>query len=284
MKYYLILLIGVAALSSSAIFVKLISAPAIIIAFYRLLFTLVIVCPVFSANKYRQELYLVTKKQWLWGLIAGILLAFHYVLWFISLNYTSIANSTAIVTLQPLFVVGFKYLFENESISKISLLGCVTAVAGSLIICGLDLGINPQHFLGDLFALVAAAIIAVYFLLGEKFRRTTSLPVYSLISYLGSIILLGIWGVGLSLHYGGYSSQTWLNLFLLAIVSTVLGQMMINYVMKWLSATITSVYVLLEPVGSIILAYIIFHQTISMFQLLGIGLILLGLILFNRTN
>lgn len=97
-------------------------------------------------------------------------------------------------------------------------------------------------------------------------------------------MFLGIGATVEQLSFNGYSKQTWLNLILLAIIATVLGQMLINYVMKWLSATVTSVYILLEPVGSILLAWLISNQTISLTQTGGVGLILLGLIIFNQNN
>ncbi|MEC3440908.1 EamA family transporter, partial [Bacillus cereus] len=100
---YFILFFGVFALSTSAIFVKLADAPATIIAFYRLFFATLILLPLLLFNKNsRNELKTLTKKQWTFGFTSGLFLAAHYVLWFESLQYTSVASSTVIVTLQPL--------------------------------------------------------------------------------------------------------------------------------------------------------------------------------------
>src|SRR6476646_648025 len=110
---YLALTIGVISVSSSAIFVKLSSADAGIVAFYRLLFSVMLMIPVFFP-KYLKELKAITKRDWIFSMIAGIFLAFHFILWFESLNYTSVASSTVLVTLQPLFAFIGTFLFFKE--------------------------------------------------------------------------------------------------------------------------------------------------------------------------
>lgn len=110
---YVALAIGVASVSFSAILVKLATAPSGVIAFYRLLFTVLLMLPVFLV-KYRHELKFINKKDWLYSIVAGVFLAFHFILWFESLNYTSVASSTVLVTLQPLFAFAGAYLFLKK--------------------------------------------------------------------------------------------------------------------------------------------------------------------------
>ena len=98
------LFIGVASLSASAIFVRLANAPASITAFYRLFFTFILIFPLTILKKSnREELKSLTKKDVILCIISGFSLGLHYFLWFQSLNFTSVASSTVIVTLQPLF-------------------------------------------------------------------------------------------------------------------------------------------------------------------------------------
>ena len=111
---YLILAVGVISVSTSAIFVKVSSASAGVIAFYRLLFTVLLMLPIFIV-KYVEELKLISKKDWFFSILSGVFLAFHFILWFESLNYTSVASSTVLVTLQPLFAFVGTYIFFKES-------------------------------------------------------------------------------------------------------------------------------------------------------------------------
>lgn len=275
------LFFGVFALSTSAIFVKLADAPATITAFYRMLFAAVMLLPFLLVNKKnRQELRLLSKKQWGLGLLSGVFLAAHYVLWFESLNYTSVASSTVIVTLQPLFsMVGGYFLFK-ERFSKGAIMGCLVAIAGSIVIGWQDFQISGQALFGDILAFIAAGIITAYFFIGQHVRKRLSLIPYSVISYGSSTLLLGVFAFSQQTPFFNYSVQTWWSFIGLAFIATILGQTIFNWLLKWLSTSIISMSILGETIGTCILAYLILDEVISLQQGIGIALILIGLALF----
>ncbi|MCG7312761.1 DMT family transporter [Priestia flexa] len=278
---YIILFFGVFALSTSAIFVKVADAPAAITAFYRLLFATVMLLPFLLVNQNnRKELRLLSKKQWGLGLLSGIFLAAHYVLWFESLNYTSVASSTVIVTLQPLFsVIGGYFLFK-ERFSKGAIIGCLVAISGSIVIGWQDFQISGQALFGDILAFIAAGIITAYFFIGQHVRKSLSLIPYSVISYGSSTVLLGVFVFTQQTPFFNYSVQTWWSFIGLAFVATILGQTIFNWLLKWLSTSIISMSILGETIGTCILAYFILGEVISLQQGMGIALILIGLALF----
>lgn len=278
---YIILFLGVFALSTSAIFVKLADAPVTITAFYRMLFATVMLLPFLLVNKMnRQELRLLSKKQWGLGLLSGVFLAVHYVLWFESLNYTSVASSTVIVTLQPLFsMVGGYFLFK-ERFSKGAIIGCLVAIAGSIVIGWQDFQISGQALFGDILAFIAAGIITAYFFIGQHIRKRLSLIPYSVISYGSSTLLLGVFAFSQETPFFNYSVQTWWSFIGLAFIATILGQTIFNWLLKWLSTSIISMSILGETIGTCILAYFILDEVISLQQGMGIAFILIGLALF----
>lgn len=69
-------------------------------------------------------------------------------------------------------------------------------------------------------------------------------------------------------------------LFGLAFIATILGQTIFNWLLKWMSATVISMSILGETIGTCILAYFILNETISLQQGLGITVIFIGLALF----
>ncbi|MGM0829109.1 MAG: DMT family transporter [Bacillota bacterium] len=278
---YMALFLGVFALSTSAIFVKVADAPAEITAFYRMLFAAVMLLPFLLVNKKnRQELRLLSKKQWGLGLLSGVFLAAHYVLWFESLNYTSVASSTVIVTLQPLFsVVGGYFLFK-ERFSKGAIIGCLVAIAGSIVIGWQDFQISGQALFGDILAFIAAGIITAYFFIGQHVRKRLSLIPYSVISYGSSTLLLGVFAFSQQTPFFNYSVQTWWSFIGLAFIATILGQTIFNWLLKWLSTSIISMAILGEIIGTCLLAYFILNEVISLQQGMGIAFILIGLTLF----
>ncbi|MBX9954519.1 DMT family transporter [Peribacillus simplex] len=278
---YVILFFGVFALSTSAIFVKLADAPATITAFYRLFFATIMLLPFLLINKRnRYELYSLSKKQWGLGLLSGLFLAVHYVLWFESLNYTSVASSTVIVTLQPLFsMVGGYFLFK-ERFSKGAVIGCLVAIAGSIVIGWQDFQISGQALFGDILAFIAAGVITAYFFVGQHVRKKLSLIPYSVIGYASSALFLCIFAFSQQTSFVDYSTQTWLSFIGLAFIATILGQTIFNWLLKWLSTSVISMSILGETIGTCILAYFILDEVISLQQGMGIALILIGLALF----
>ncbi|MED1408511.1 MULTISPECIES: DMT family transporter [Bacillus] len=278
---YFILFFGVFALSTSAIFVKLADAPAAIIAFYRLFFATLILLPFLMFNtKNRIELRSLSKKQWGFGLLSGLFLAVHYVLWFESLQYTSVASSTVIVTLQPLFsMVGGYFLFK-ERFTKGAIIGCLIAISGSIVIGWQDFQISGEALYGDILAFIAAGIITAYFFISQHVRKNLSLIPYSVISYGSSSLLLGIFAYMQQSSFFNYSVQTWWSFLGLAFIATILGQTIFNWLLKWMSTTVISMSILGETIGTCILAYFILNETISLQQGTGISLIFIGLSLF----
>ncbi|MEF7606218.1 DMT family transporter [Bacillus anthracis] len=278
---YCILFFGVFALSTSAIFVKLADAPAAIIAFYRLFFAVLILLPLLLFNQNnRSELKTITRRQWGFGFISGLFLAAHYVLWFESLQYTSVASSTVIVTLQPLFsMIGGYFLFK-ERFTRGAVIGCLIAISGSIVIGWQDFKISGEALYGDILAFIAAGIITAYFFISQYVRKDLSLIPYSIISYGSSACFLGVFAYMQNESFIHYSTQTWLYFFGLAFIATILGQTVFNWLLKWMSATVISMSILGETIGTCILAYFILNETISLQQGLGITVIFIGLALF----
>jgi drug/metabolite transporter (DMT)-like permease len=276
---YLALAIGVAAVSTSAIFVKLTSAPAPVIAFYRLFFSTLIVLPLFLA-KSLPHIKTLTKKDWSYSILAGVLLAFHFILWFESLNYTSVASSVVLVTLQPLFAFIGTYFFFKERVSARAILSAMLAIAGSVVISWGDFRISGLALFGDFLALAACAMVTAYLLFGQGVRKRHTLTLYTFIVYAVSSVTLFLYCVFLSYPLSGYPKQDWLYFLLLAIVPTLLGHSLFNWSLKWISTNVISVAILFEPVGSIILAYYFLEETVILTQLIGGAIIIIGVMLF----
>lgn len=278
---YLALLFGVFSLSTSAIFVRLANAPSAITAFFRLLFATLLLLPfLLTSKENRRQLLSLSKKQWTLGILSGLLLSAHYMLWFESLRHTSVASSTVIVTLQPLFSIAIGFIFLKERFHKLAIGGCLIAIAGCFLIGWGDFQISSQALFGDLLAFLAAGFISIYFFIGQAIRKELSAVPYSVISYLSSSVFLGCCAIMERSSFTGYPAATWMAFGGLALISTVFGQFIFNWLLKWIPATVISMSILGETIGTCILAYFILNEAISFQQGVGITTILIGLVLF----
>ncbi|TGA97643.1 DMT family transporter [Sporolactobacillus shoreae] len=278
---YILLFFGVFALSTSAIFVKLSDAPSTIIAGYRMLFSALVLLPFLIIKKSNWlELKGLSKRQWLLGLLSGVFLAAHYTLWFESLRFTSVASSTVLVTLQPLFAfIGGFFLF-GERLTRRAIFGGLLAIAGSVVIGWQDFQINGTALFGDILAFIAAGVITAYFLIGQGLRKHLSLVPYAILGYGSSAIFLFAYSLLHGFTLTGYSTLNWVWFAGLALISTILGQTVFNWLIKWMSTSTISMSILGEPIGTCILAYIILGQGITLQQGIGIFVILAGISVF----
>ncbi len=278
---YALLGMGVLLLSTSAIFVKMAEAPSGIIAFYRLLFTLAFLVPALLARKKeREQLVHLNGRQLRLAVISGALLAVHWVMWFESLRYTSVASSTVLVSLQPLFSILFGALFLKERVSKWGMVGVFLAIFGSAIIGWGDFQVSGAAFWGDVLSFASAGVISLHFLFGQLLRKEMDVLPYTVVCYSASTICLAIYALAAGQSFSGYSCQTWGCFLGLALFATVGGQCVFNLLLKYLPASAVTMGILGEPVGTIILAFFIFGESITLQQTAGMLLILGGLWLF----
>lgn len=280
---YFALFIATLAVSTSAILVKLSDAPASIIATYRLLFTILFMLP-FVIWKHLGEIRFISLRDWCFSSLAGVFLAMHFILWFESLNYTSVASSVVLVTLQPLFSFVGAYVFFKERVTPAGIAGGLLAIAGSVFIGWSDFRIGGTALFGDILALLGAATVTGYWLFGQSVRKRLSLMMYTFVVYTISTIVLLMYDIALGFDLFPYSGQDWLVFIGLAIFPTLLGHTVFNWTIKWLSANTISMAILGEPIGAAILAYCILGEKVTAAQAIGTAVILCGIYLFMQFN
>ncbi|AEH46668.1 DMT family transporter [Parageobacillus thermoglucosidasius] len=277
LKPYLALFIGALSVSTSAILVKAAHAPASIIAFYRLFFTVLFMTPFFVKVKYIQELQMISKRDWVFSILSGALLAFHFIFWFESLNFTSVASSVVLVTLQPLFAFIGGYVFFKEKLTVGAVLSALLAIVGCVIISWGDFQVSGKALFGDALALFACVMVTGYWLLGQALRKRLSLMTYTYIVYGISTLTLLLYVLVLRFPLFSYRKIDWICFLLLAIVPTLLGHSLMNWSVKWVSAATVSMSILFEPVGAVILAYLLLGEVVQPSQLIGGIFILTGI-------
>lgn len=277
---YLVVGLGVLGISFGSLFARLAGAPPLAVAFYRMLFTAVLLGPPALSRAGRAELAGLRRGEILVAAGSGFFLALHFYTWIGSLNYTSVASSTVLVNMQPLFVFLGSWIFLREKVPPGSLFYALLALLGSVLIGVSDFNLGGAALKGDLLALAGALFVAGYVLIGRRLRRRLSLFPYTFLVYGVSALIL----LGLSLAAGTplfpYPASTWLCFLALAVVPTIFGHTLFNWALGYLKASVVSVAFLGEPVGAAVLAFLFLGEVPALLQAAG-GLILLaGVYLF----
>ncbi|GLX70249.1 DMT family transporter [Paenibacillus glycanilyticus] len=278
--YELLYIVGIVAISFSSIFIKWSNAESSVIGMYRLYLTILIMLPL--AWKYKQELLYHTPRQLLLLLGSGVMLALHFLLWMSSLKYTTVASSTIFLALEPVLVMLGSYLIFKTKANKIMLLGMGIAMVGTVIIGSSDLALSQEALYGDVLSILGTIAVAVHMLIGKQLRSNTSAFAYNFIVFFIAATTLAIYNLIQGYKFTGYSSHEWGIFLLLAIVPTLFGHYLFNWLLKYMNATAVSMSVLGEPVIASLLAWALLKEALTGWQL-GAGIVILfGVWLFMR--
>jgi len=277
-----VLTLGVAAVSTAAVLIRLASAPALTVTAWRLTGgALAFLCYQLLRGRGMPWEGLDRRDLLLAGLSAAAL-ALHFMTWILSLSYTTVVSSVVLVSTTPIWVaLGSRSLLGEEVVPR-AWGGVLLAVAGSLVIAWSDAGAGEffagrDPLLGDLLALAGAWCVAVYYLAGRRLRRTMDTVSYVALVYGGAAVLALCAVMVTGTPLAGFSGPTYLYLVLIALVPQIIGHTSFNWALGHVSATLTTTAVLLEPVGSGLLAWWILREAPGAGALLGGAVVLTGI-------
>lgn len=311
----LIVGVGIVAISTAAIFIKLShdAQPVIIAAARMVLATLCLVPPAVAAH--RRKALALPRKHLRVVIFAGLFLGLHFYFWVASLQHTSVLSSVVLVTTNPIFVGIASFVFLKEKLHRNLIMAIAMAVVGGTLI-GLsdaagpgketasiqpvadakpietgavkpdaakaDAAAKPGALYGNFLSLAGAVMASCYLLIGRRVRAEVELLPYVLPVYGVAALLL----VAISLVQGatvlGLSRATYVYLILLALVPQLIGHTSLNYALRHLPATLVAVCILGEPIGATLFAYFFLGEEIRLMQGIGGGIILLGIFVASR--
>ncbi len=287
-----LLSLGILAASTSSLWIRFAQteAPSLTIAAYRLLIATLLLLPFFLVSRRRRSKGYSPRLIGL-GSLAGFFLALHFATWITSLEYTSVASSVALVQTTPLIVALLSPLLLREFPTRLTMLGILIALVGSVVITISDLclfsagfscpGLGPSMgsrvVQGDLLALAGAAFGALYLIIGRGVRSEVSLIDYVTLIYgVAAVSLIGMAWITQQ-QMTGFQAPIYLWFLLLALLPQLFAHSTYNWALRYLPATVVSVFLLGEPVAATILAFLILNESPSAVRISGAILVLIGI-------
>jgi drug/metabolite transporter (DMT)-like permease len=199
--------------------------------------------------------------------------------WAWSLTQTSVANSNLLHNVTPLFTTLMGWLFLRQCFEGRFLLGMVLAISGSILIGLGDLQVASDNFTGDSLAILSAVFSAANLLTVEKLRAKFSATTILLwCSFFGTLLTFPIVLLTEDVLFP-YSWAGWLAIIAQALVCQVLGQSLQAYNLKQFSSGFVAVFLLLDPVITAILAWVIFSEQLSPLNWVAFSVVLAGIYL-----
>jgi drug/metabolite transporter (DMT)-like permease len=288
---YAVLALSLLGISFAGPLVRLSSANPIVIAVWRLGFSLVIVAAFLILTREWRDWKRITWREAVLAAAGGVSLALHFWAWNASIHLTTIAASVTLVSLQPAVVAAISALALREAPSRRQVLGIAVAIAGALIIAapdlrgGLGLGGN-RPLLGNLLATSAAVTAALYYTIGRRLRSSLGIWAYVSIVYSAAFITLVVIALSRGVALTPQPSRE-LGIFAaLAIGPMLIGHTGMNWALKFLPAYVVNLTVLGEPVGATLLGAFIpaIRQIPTLATLVGGAVVLTGVVIAADTR
>jgi drug/metabolite transporter (DMT)-like permease len=214
-------------------------------------------------------------------MLGGLFLAGHYFSLFTAVNNTTIASAVMLCNISPIIILIITALIFREKTTAKAVVGVVIALAGAAIITGGDYSFAGKAVFGDLMAFAGALFYALYFLVGRTMRKDINVPVYVFIvfSTCWAVFLVGMLATGTP--FTGYSGRDFFYLFVFAMVCSIGAHAVFNWCLAHVSPLYISTIETVETIFAAILAALIFGEIPTLWQWIGGGVTICGLLYYN---
>lgn len=253
-------------MGSLAVFVRNIPANPILLTFFRLSLGAVFLLP------FIRDIRIVHPKLILGVAIVNLATILCYIA---SIQMIEVATSALLLYMAPIYVTLYVWL-KGEGVSRSSL------IALPLAIFGLYLMLTPYGCisLGIVFGILSGIFYAAVFIITKKVREfMSSIHITFLSLSISSLILLPV----VLILFGHKIFEIFLQrydwILGLGLIPTALAFTVFNYGIKYCKTEKAPILALVEPVSAGIFGYVVFGEVLTLKQLVGASLILIGVIL-----
>lgn len=280
LNVYGALAIGLIAFGFAPILVRFATdtSPFVLVT-YRTVFAALFLLPYWLVNRESSASYSDTGRERFQMILAGVCLGLHFTCWVASLYYTSVASASVLVTIHPILVILVERFLLKRSFATTTWLGVAMAFAGSLLL-GISDSQTVQPFadplFGNMLAFSAAAIFVVYLFIGQKIRQRREwidyvFPVYAIAAVTCLALTLAVGASLFDISLIGF----WASIGL-AVGPQILGHGAMNYAVKFISPTLLSTLILVEPLLASVLALFIFAELPPVISIIAMVIIMAG--------
>ena len=274
---FFILIIGAIAIAFSPIFVRFSDVDPIMTAFYRIFISLPFFLFFSSFNIIEKVKFPEFNNSYVIFLVSGIFFALDLICWHWSIKLTTVSKATFLSNLAPIVVIIFSLIFLKERFSKFFYLAALLSMVGMLMLLGESFQFNKSQFIGDLLGVLTAVWYGSYIITISQLRKKYNSTSIMFLSGIVTAIILLIVSILFEQSLIPQSLFTITIIFLLGFICQFMGQSFITYSLAYLSASLSSLCLLIQPIAATVLAYFFFQEKLTTIQFFGSALILMGI-------
>ena len=199
------------------------------------------------------------------------------------LKYTTASNASIIIAAVPIFTLVTESLFYKFKVTK-RLIGCVlVSIIGVFVVIFEQgtLDFSSGSIKGNLLMIGAVISWVIYTIICKSLNGKYKGIVITAYQMIAASIIFIPFIIPEIDQWHGISTYSLINLLYLAFFCSALAYFLYNFAVKSLGATVTSMFLNLIPIVSIIGGVLVLKETISLLQIGGMLLIMLSLFLIR---
>ncbi len=270
--------VGLVCYGLSSILVRLAGpVPPLPLALWRTLFVTALLAPA-ALLRVRGEMAAMDRREWALVGAAGVALGLHFATWIVSVQLTSVAAASVLVTTTPLWIAVLGLLGVGGRPSRRTLVAVGVGVVGAALIgLGGSAGARPpQPALGNALALLAAVLVSAYYLAGQRVRaRRSFLAYFAPVNAAAAVTIAAVClatGTPMGLPP---AALAWC--FAMAVGPGLVGHGSFAVALGYLPASTLSLLSLAEPVIASVLAAMLFAEVPAPLALAGMAAVLVSI-------
>ena len=209
---------------------------------------------------------------------AGAFFALDLAAWHLGILQTKVANATLFGNSASLLLVIWGILLSRTLPRGWQAAAILLAFAGSALLMGQSYEASAAYLIGDLLSLLAGALYTGYVLMMQRVRGEIGpWSALAISSAAGIPILLG------TAHALGEAilPHNWTPLIVLALMSQLIGQGLLIRALPRFSPLIVGLTLLVQPAIAAVAGWLVFHETLSMMEIVGGALVAAALVLIR---
>lgn len=273
-KARIALVIGIFCISVFPILVKLNLSPGVISAFYRMLFSILLLLPYALLTK---QLKIPNLKVGFLAVVCGIIFGSDVAVWNIAIQQSTATQASLLTNLSPVWVGVLASLFLKDKPKRNFWIGTIIAVFGMMMLVGFTVFKNLDFDLAFIFGVLSGFFYAIYMLVSKEALKKMNVISFMTLSLIASSIYLGVLSYTLNQPFTGFSNMGWFVLVIQALVCQLLAWLLISYATQHMRATRVSVSLLGQGILASVLAWLFIDEQISIQMILGGIILLLGI-------
>ena len=255
----------------------------LMIIFFRLVFSISLLT-VFAL--YTKRDFSIKLKSHLWILLLALIASFHLWIQVTGLKYTTAVNTGWIIGTAPVFMAVLGSIFFKEKLTVLKISGILVAFSGLLLLISKG-DISKLSFIshkGDFLILASAFTWSVYSMVNKKITINYSPVMTILFLFIMMAIIIGPFTIN-SQYFDAISKMSikvWGSVLFLGIFCSGISYVLWAKSLSEMEATKTGAFLYFEPFVTIIAAWLLLNENITVIIIISGLIIMLGVYLVNR--